>query len=140
MPGVQCYQTEIVGGFAILTAIYAVVYWIADAYQGLLQAAPQYCRNNQLEEDSLLASTCARPDLLAFQAASFAAQVVLASQGFRNWHLDKSTHPTTADGRLFQRLTSAEQLNAAILVYQLWDFVASLAIPEHATAGEYCEN
>lgn len=39
----------------------------------------------------------------------------------------------TPAGRLFEPFVQAQRLNAAIIAFQLWDFLFSLMIPEHAT-------
>ena len=57
--------------------------------------------------------------------------------GFMAWHVTKRAHkalPSTPEGRVFGYLEEADQLNAAIFVFQVFDFFASLSIPEHCTA------
>jgi hypothetical protein len=64
-------------------------------------------------------------------------QVFMGSTGFLAWHVTKRAHtaiPATPEGRLFGYLEEADRLNAGIFVFQVWDFFASLSIPEHRTA------
>jgi hypothetical protein len=95
-------------------------------------------------------SYCTRPDLFAFQCTAAIMQVFMAYHGLVYWHI----HPhrplrrrqqkqqqqrqdnilTTPEQRLFGKIPVAERLNVGILVFQTWDFLFSLFIPEHATA------
>jgi hypothetical protein len=64
-------------------------------------------------------------------------QVFMGSIGFLAWHVSKRAHtaiPATPEGRVFGYLEEADKLNAGIFVFQVWDFFASLLIPEHRTA------
>ena len=63
-------------------------------------------------------------------------QLFMGITGFMAWHVSKRAHsaiPATPEGRLFGYLEEADRLNAGIFVFQVWDFFASLFIPEHAT-------
>jgi hypothetical protein len=63
-------------------------------------------------------------------------QMFMGITGFMAWHVSKRAHlaiPATPEGRLFGYLEEADRLNAGIFVFQVWDFFASLFIPEHAT-------
>jgi hypothetical protein len=56
--------------------------------------------------------------------------------GFVAWHVTKRAHtaiPNTPHGRLFGYILEADRLNAGIFVFQTWDFLASLMIPEHSS-------
>ena len=63
-------------------------------------------------------------------------QLFMGITGFLAWHVTKRAHTgviSTTKGRLFGFLQEADRLNAGIFVFQVWDFFASLFIPEHAT-------
>ena len=129
--GVERWKYEIIGGFGILSLIYGSAYTLVQRHNGLtFSPAPQYCHDQS--------DPCSRPDLFAFQVSGFVSQIFLAGNGYMAWHL--GTKPGTPHQRLFGYLPSADRLNAGILVYQLWDFVFSLAIPEHATPGVWCNS
>jgi hypothetical protein len=99
-------------------------------FQSSFKPAAKFCRSNTDEP-------CSRPDLFAFQVSSAIMQVFMGFTGVIAWHISKRAHlgiPATPEGRLFGYLEEADRLNAGILVFQVWDFVASLSIPEHATA------
>ena len=56
--------------------------------------------------------------------------------GFWTWHVSRRAHtaiPDTPEGRIFGFIEEGDRLNAGIFVFQVWDFFASLTIPEHAT-------
>ena len=58
----------------------------------------------------------------------------MALTGFTAWHVSKRAHSlATPEGRLFGYLEEADVLNAGIFVYQTWDFIFSLLIPEHSS-------
>lgn len=60
----------------------------------------------------------------------------MGTTGFLAWHVSKRAQtaiPATPEGRLFGFLEESDRLNAGIFVFQVWDFLASLFIPEHAT-------
>ena len=124
--GFERWKNEIVGGFVLLSLIYGSAYTLVQRHNGLtFSPAPQYCLDQP--------DPCSRPDLFAFQVSGFVSQIFLAGNGYMAWHL--GAKPVNPHQRLFGYLSSADRMNAGILVYQLWDFVFSLAIPEHATPG-----
>jgi hypothetical protein len=85
-----------------------------------------YCHDKQ----------CSRPDLFAFQMSSGMAILFVALVGFWTWHVSLRVHsaiPATPEGRLFAHLRESEQLAAANLTFQIWDFFVSLLIAEHRT-------
>jgi hypothetical protein len=80
---------------------------------------------------------CSRPDLFAFQMSSGMAILFVGLVGFRTWHVTRRVHsliPATPEGRLFAHLPESEQLAAANLTFQVWDFFVSLLIAEHRSA------
>ena len=129
--GIDRWKYEVLAGFVGLSIIYASAYTLVQHHDGLtFSPAPQYC-HGQIDKQQ-----CSRPDLFAFQVSGFVSQIFLAGNGYMAWH--RGTKPATSHQRLFGYLPSADRMNAGILVYQLWDFVFSLAIPEHATPGTIC--
>jgi hypothetical protein len=79
---------------------------------------------------------CRRPDLFAFQMASIVSMYTSGILGIHAWYITGRPHsqiPQTPEGRLFGYLPESERLSAYALAYQLFDFVASLGIPEHCT-------
>jgi hypothetical protein len=67
--------------------------------------------------------------------AGFVTQLFLGLTGLFAWHFPKHPPPETPEGRLFGYVPAADRLNAGIFIYQVWDFVFSIMIPEHATIG-----
>mmetsp|Transcript_32061 Transcript_32061/g.48420 ORF Transcript_32061/g.48420 Transcript_32061/m.48420 type:complete len:284 (-) Transcript_32061:55-906(-) len=119
-------QGQIVIGFVLLSAIYGAAYFLVKHFVKL-PSDPKYCSN---QKDT--AEPCYRPDLFAFQLSSGIMQIILATTGFRSWSKQR-TAVKTPEGRLFGFSEEAEYLNAVIILFQSWDFVFSLTIPEHAT-------
>lgn len=88
--------------------------------------------------------TCARRDLFAFQVVSFLNLSYLGVLGFYTWCISKRASkalPQTPQGRYFGNalnkgvlLPEADYVNAAIVIFQGWDFIASLFFEEHCTA------
>mmetsp|Transcript_2733 Transcript_2733/g.4061 ORF Transcript_2733/g.4061 Transcript_2733/m.4061 type:complete len:283 (+) Transcript_2733:53-901(+) len=118
-------KREMIRGFLLLSVIYGVAYVVVKHYVKF-PSDPKFCSNHHDATEP-----CYRPDLFAFQVSSGIMQIILATTGFRAWRKQRKT--MTSEGRLFGFLEEAEYLNAVIVVFQLWDFVFSLAIPEHAT-------
>jgi len=112
-----------------LSLMYLAIYGIIVNIPILrLQPDPKFCKGNE--------TTCSRSDLFAKQIISFFMQMILGTTGFLVWHWTKQAHngiPATPNGRIFGYLKEAEYLLLVIVVYQVWDFIFSLPIPEHAT-------
>lgn len=122
-------KTHMMTGIAALTLGYgSLVYALQDS-SSYLTPAQEHCENEK--------ETCSRPDLFAFQIVPGLAMLWVAVSGFITWHVSKRVHtslPQTPEGRLFGYLAESEQLAAASLTFQVWDFFLSLSIPEHRTA------
>lgn len=116
-------------GVAALTLGYgSLVYALQDS--SYLTPAEEHC----FEYDDAL--SCSRPDLFAFQIVPGLAMLWVAISGFLTWHVSQRVHsalPATPEGRLFGYLPESEQLAAASLAFQVWDFFISLSIEEHRT-------
>ena len=123
-------KNEIIFGLTLLTVVYIAIYF--GFYNSpLFRAADEYCGNAPDEE------TCIRSDLFGFQVSSGIMQLFMGTTGFLAWQWTQTAHkslPNTPTARLFGYLEDADKLNAGILVFQLWDFIFSLLIPEHRTA------
>ena len=100
-------------------------------HQTWLRPADEFCQN---QSDG--GENCIRSDLFAKQATSAVVQLYLGGMGFLTWHATKKVDkgiPRTPEGRLFGYLDEADRLNAAIFVYQTFDFFTSMTVPEHNT-------
>ena len=82
-------------------------------------------------------SSCIRTDLAAFQVVSLVNLSYLGLYGVYSYYLSSKgvNHaiPNTPQGRIFGRLLDADYVNAGIVVFQGWDFVASIFFEEHCT-------
>ncbi|GKY99317.1 hypothetical protein MPSEU_000886800 [Mayamaea pseudoterrestris] len=121
----------IVTGWIVLTACYLFfLHWFRDSITIFgMKPSAEYCVKQDID-------TCKRPDLFAFQLVSGVALTLCGIVGFYTWHVTGRSHsalPNTAAGRLFDYLPEAELLAALNFMFQAWDFVISLSIPEHAT-------
>lgn len=113
------------------------------------------------EDNSSTNNTCTRRDLFAFQAVSFFNLTYLGLIGTYTFFFSKrrsvwwgssekkngislsssssssfsSTEvlPPTTHGRYFGKISEAEWINAGIVIFQGWDFVASFFFEEHCT-------
>lgn len=116
-------------GIVALTIGYSsLVYALQDS--NLLTPAAEHCEQYS-ENDA-----CSRADLFAFQIIPGLAMLWVAIVGISTWHLTKRVHtclPRTPEGRLFGYLRESEELAAASLTFQVWDFLTSLTIEEHRT-------
>ncbi len=98
-------------------------------------------------------TNCTRRDLFAFQAVSFFNLSYLGLFGSYTFFFSKrrgvwwsqtsgassssfsssESLPPTPTGRYFGKLSEADLINAGIVIFQGWDFVASLFFEEHCT-------
>mmetsp|Transcript_17675 Transcript_17675/g.26310 ORF Transcript_17675/g.26310 Transcript_17675/m.26310 type:complete len:301 (+) Transcript_17675:48-950(+) len=129
---------KISGGFIFLTLVYVVTYYFLQDSGSYLRPAERFCPLNTAEDgrEAGTVEPCSRPDLFAFQVSSAIMQLFMAVMGLRSWHITKSAQkaiPATPEGRIFGYIEDATVLNAGIFVYQTWDFIFSLTIPEHST-------
>lgn len=111
------------GALVFLSVVYCILYYVGTKLD--LHPAEQYC----VGQDPF---SCSRPDLFAFQFTAEVMQVFMGVTGFLAWRKRKLIK--TPEARLFGFLEAADRLNAGILVFQVWDFIFSCFIPEHATA------
>jgi len=115
-------------GLVSISLFHLIIYVLVNIPTLRLQPDPKFCKENEVN--------CSRPDLFAKQITSGLMQITLGTIGFLAWHWTRQAHkdiPATPEGRLFGYLKEAEYLNLAIIVFQVWDFLFSLGIPEHAT-------
>ena len=121
----------ILSGYLFNTILYFVVYSLLPSD---LVPEPQYCPTDD--------PGCTRRDLLAFQLTCSTNLIYLGLTGFRSFYVTGSAHssvPQTPAGRYFGNtpavlLPEADKVNAAIVVFQGWDFLASFFFEEHCTA------
>jgi len=153
---IRTHQSSIILGVGFLTAVYVGVYFWNPKF---LPVARSYCDDHDLplHPDTQL---CYRPDLIAYKAASFLAMCYMGLTGFYRFHFSPSLrkeyqqhvdHKKTDDAdiamieyRVFGKSVAAskeksskisiaaDDQSTAILCYQIWDFVVSVTIPEHA--------
>lgn len=126
--GVPRMKGHMMTGVVALTLGYgSLVYALQDSTT--LNPAEEHCDNDDQE-------ICTRSDLFAFQIVPGLAMLWVAVSGIITWHVSKRVHyalPATPEGRLFGYLPESEQLAAASLTFQVWDFFISLSIEEHRT-------
>ncbi|KAL7536968.1 hypothetical protein ACHAWF_005619 [Thalassiosira exigua] len=101
-----------------------------------LSPLPQYCPADN--------PGCTRRDLFAFQVVSFLNLSYLGFTGFHCFFVSKRARtilPRTPQGRYLGHATGkgallpeADRINAAIVLFQGWDFFVSLFFEEHCTA------
>jgi hypothetical protein len=111
-----------------MTSLYmSLIYWFRDSPTIFgMKVEDKYCVN----------PSCARPELFAFQVVSGFALTTCGVLGFYTWHVSKRSHtalPNNAAGRIFGHLPEAELLAALNFMFQVWDFVISISIPEHSS-------
>jgi len=80
--------------------------------------------------------SCTRTDLVAFQILSLVNLAYLGLLGVYTYYISKKVKksvPNTPQGRIFGKLAEADYVNMRIVVFQGWDFVASIFFEEHCT-------
>lgn len=99
---------------------------------------PKYCPKDEPQ--------CDRRDLFAFQIVSFFNLSALGLLGFYSFFISKrvtTSLPATPQGRYLghhlldsnnKGLSDADYINAIIVIFQGWDFIASMPFEEHCTA------
>mmetsp|Transcript_24616 Transcript_24616/g.55712 ORF Transcript_24616/g.55712 Transcript_24616/m.55712 type:complete len:301 (+) Transcript_24616:381-1283(+) len=120
----------ILSGLLFDTALYFAVHSLLPRD---LAPEPRYCPSDD--------PGCARRDLLAFQLTCSTNLIYLGVTGFRSFYVTgtaRSSVPQTPRGRYFGNnpavmLPEADRINAAIVVFQGWDLVASVFFEEHRT-------
>jgi len=122
--GFTRWRGQIFGGLVFLSIAYVILYWVGTQLN--LQPAEQFCEGQE--------EACSRPDLFAFQFTAEIMQLFMGITGFMSWHNAKRRAIKSPEARLFGFSEAADRLNAGIFVFQVWDFLFSLMIPEHATA------
>eukprot|EP00535_Pseudo-nitzschia_heimii_P005951 CAMPEP_0197178138 /NCGR_PEP_ID=MMETSP1423-20130617/3513_1 /TAXON_ID=476441 /ORGANISM="Pseudo-nitzschia heimii, Strain UNC1101" /LENGTH=303 /DNA_ID=CAMNT_0042627815 /DNA_START=152 /DNA_END=1063 /DNA_ORIENTATION=- len=114
-----------------LAIFYNLTVWLFRDSGEWLRPADEFCADAVVVEPD---RSCSRSDLFAKQSASAIAQVYLGGMGLLAWHVTRRAVtgiPQTPEGRLFGYLEEADKVNVAIVVYQTFDFFASLTVPEH---------
>ena len=143
----------IISGYILNTILYLSV---KNLLPSTLVADEQYCLPNDSEEskgrwffddnsNNLANDDCDRSDLFSFQIVSLVNLSFLGLLGFYTFYITKRTSkalPQTPQGRYFGNtvnvngdvlLKEADYINAAIVIFQGWDFIASLFFDEHCT-------
>ena len=121
----------IVSGYIFNTLCYFLVHELLPAN---LSPAAEYCPESE--------PNCTRRDLFAFQVVSFFNLSYLGLLGFYAFFISKratNAVPQTPQGRYFGSsvgkvlLPEADHVNAVIVIFQGWDFIASIFFEEHCT-------
>lgn len=122
----------IISGYMFNTLAYFLVYALLPSD---LSPHAKYCPENE--------PNCHRKDLFAFQVVSFFNLSFLGLLGVYTFYISKRAStaiPQTPQGRYFGNslgntvlLPEADYVNAVIVIFQGWDFVASIFFEEHCT-------
>ena len=139
----------ILSGYLFNTLLYAFLSRGPPLLPPNLAAASQYCpvsasasasvSEEEDDHDGAHPTSCMRRDLLAFQAVSFLNLSFLGLVGVHSFFASSKrpgvSLPRSPPGRILGGpLIEADVINAAIVVFQGWDFFASLAFEEHRSA------
>lgn len=128
-PGLRPMLPFILSGYVFNTAFYFAVKALL-VYTGWdFTVESQHCPGDE--------PSCVRTDLAAFQVVALANLSYLGLLGVYSYYISnkgvKHALPNTPQGRIFGRLLDADYVNAGIVVFQGWDFVASIFFEEHCT-------
>ena len=120
------------GGLFTLFALYGTVYTLRPF--GAATATTAYCATTE-EQDDGDDDSCQRFDLMAYKITSFCSMLAMGTWGAYHWHTSTALRElgrpkTSPHRRLMGHLHAAQVQNTLILVYQIWDLVVSLTIPE----------
>ena len=151
--GLQRMFLLILTGWCFNTLVYFTVYAFLLHTGWNLTPAQEFCRATH--DDS---APCTRRDLFAFQVVSFLNLSYLGLLGFVTFFVTKRATlivPRTPQGRILGNvivsnvstacnavttgkavgvlLPEADYVNAGIVIFQGWDFVASIFFEEHRT-------
>jgi len=124
-------RVPIVASILGLNLLFNLICWLFQDSSVWLRPADEFCKGATNDDGK-----CSRSDLFAFQVVSAIMQLYLGGMGIWTWHITKRAVtgiPQTPEGRLFGYLEEADKLNAGIFVYQVFDFFASMFVPEHNT-------
>ena len=114
--------------FTLMTALYYGTVWMIDQHhKRWFLPDPELCPTDN--------PTCTRSDLIAFQNVCVVTFVALSGISLHAWHFQHrgmASSATTA-GRCFGYVAQGELVSLICFTFQVWIFVASLAIPEHRT-------
>lgn len=140
-PKVQRFLPLILSGYMFNTIAYAIVYVVLP-FTGLnLTPAQEFCQNH-------IDNECTRRDLFTFQVVSFINLSYLGLLGFYTFFVSKRAYtalPRTSQGRILGNvshvsgdgngvlLPEADYVNIGIIIFQGWDFIASIFFEEHCT-------
>ena len=124
-------------GYTFNTILYFAVEYMLPSN---LIPDTKYCLPDNTNNN--ITTKCDRRDLFAFQVVSFVNLSYLGLLGFYTFYISTKRAsialPQTPQGRYFGNcgsllLPEADYINAVIVIFQGWDFVASLFFEEHCT-------
>lgn len=122
----------IICGYILLYLLLAyIILSKTNTTLGGMAAASQYCHPTIMTttaEAKGMTNACMRPDLMAFQIVSFIDSSYLGLLGTYTFFLSsKRRHPrycsSTPIGQCFGSPPEANCINAAIVIFQGWDFI-----------------
>ncbi|KAL3767227.1 hypothetical protein ACHAWU_003318 [Discostella pseudostelligera] len=135
-------------GYLFNTLAYFAIVYAPFSERITFAPYPQFCPEDSSNINNTHTS-CTRRDLFAFQAVSFLNLTYLGLLGTYTFFFSEcravswneksgaSTSsellPPTPHGRYFGKLSAADSINAVIVIFQGWDFMASLFFEEHCT-------
>lgn len=119
----------IITGVVVSQLLYTILFYLyrdAPSWFGLPTPSQEFCQG----QDQM---KCGRADLFAFQVVSGLSFLPIAMISFYSWHVAHRPFraiPDSPEGRIYGYLPECEYMAALNLVYQIWDFLVSLTIPE----------
>lgn len=134
-------------GYLFNTLAYFAIVYAPFSERTTFAPYPQFCPEDSSNNNTT--NSCTRRDLFAFQSVSFLNLTYLGLLGTYTFFFSKrrvvrwneksgaSTSsellPPTPHGRYFGKLSAADSINAVIVIFQGWDFMASLFFEEHCS-------
>mmetsp|Transcript_22530 Transcript_22530/g.47138 ORF Transcript_22530/g.47138 Transcript_22530/m.47138 type:complete len:338 (-) Transcript_22530:67-1080(-) len=148
-PRVRRFLPVIISGYIFNTALYFLLH-ILLPYTGInTTATSEFCKSKS--DESTVDDECTRVDLFAFQIVSFVNLFYLGVLGFHTFFVSRRAFtalpqkplgrilgnvqsPNSANGKNGAMLPEADYVNIGIIIFQGWDFIASIFFDEHCTA------
>ncbi len=141
-PRVRRFQPIIISGYVFNTVFYFLLQFLLP-YTGInITATSEFCNST---------IGCTRVDLFAFQIVSFVNLFYLGVLGFHTFFVSRRAftavpqkplgrilgnvqNANSANGQNVVMLPEADYINIGIIIFQGWDFIASIFFEEHCTA------
>lgn len=148
-PRVRRFLPVIISGYIFNTALYFLLH-ILLPYSGInTTATSEFCKSKS--DETTVDDECTRVDLFAFQIVSFVNLLYLGVLGFHTFFVSRRAFtalpqkplgrilgnvqsPNSTNGKNGVMLPEADHVNIGIVIFQGWDFIASIFFEEHCTA------